>query len=283
MPNQEQIDYWNGEAGKRWAQEDDTMAQLFQPISEALLNHTPLLGRKNALDVGCGGGSQSLLLAQRLGAQAMVLGVDISEPMLAVARNKALQSGSNSAQLEFIQADAATHAFTPSSFDLVFSRFGVMFFDDPIAAFTNIHSAMQPQGRLVFCCWQGMKRNDWTRIPIQAALQHMPPPEPPIPNAPGPFAFADAGRVENILLAAGFSDVAVQPHSTTLKIGGTDSLSEAVQELARIGPVSRLLMDQPQAVLDKIFPAMEAALESYYSHNCLNLQAAIWLVTATRE
>lgn len=279
MSNSEQIAYWNGEAGKRWAQDDDTMARLLGPISQALLDHAPLDGCKSALDVGCGGGSQSLMLAQRLGETARVLGVDISEPMLEVARRKADTPARGRANLEFLRADAASHAFPPGSFDLLFSRFGVMFFDDPEAAFANMRGALC--GKLAFCCWQSVKDNDWVRIPLQAALQHLPPPEPLPPNAPGPFAFADPDRVTAILEAAGFRDVALQPLSTVLRISEAAGLPEAVRELARIGPVSRLLADQPQEMLGTVFAAMEAALQPYFQAGALDLQASVWLVTAT--
>ncbi|MDH4040703.1 MAG: methyltransferase domain-containing protein [Gammaproteobacteria bacterium] len=279
MDNAEQIEYWNGEAGKRWAQDDDTMARLLRPISEALLEHAPLEGCKNALDIGCGGGSQSLMLAQRLGGDARVTGVDISEPMLEVARRKALEPAGGRAALEFLRADAATHGFKPGGFDLLFSRFGVMFFDDPAAAFTNLHGALRPGGRLAFSCWQAMKKNDWVRIPLQAALQHLPPPEPPPPNAPGPFAFADPARVESILNAAGFNRVALQPFETTLRVSQGRELPEAVRELARIGPVSRLLTGQPQSVLDTVFPAIEDALRPWFRNGALDMQCAVWLVT----
>jgi SAM-dependent methyltransferase len=279
MGNAEQIEYWNGEAGKRWAEDDDTMARLLRPISEALLEHAPLGGCKNALDIGCGGGSQSLMLAQRLGAGAQVLGVDISEPMLEVARRKTGTAAAGSASLDFLRADAATHPFEPGAFDLLFSRFGVMFFDDPVAAFSNLRSALRPGGQLAFCCWQAMKKNDWVRIPLQAALQHLPPPEPPPPNAPGPFAFGDAARVESILGQAGFSQLALEPFTTTLRVSTAPQLPEAVRDLARIGPVSRLLTGQPQAVLDTVFPAIEEALRPHFQGGALDMQCAVWLVT----
>jgi SAM-dependent methyltransferase len=280
VSNTEQFEYWNGEAGHRWADDDETMARLLQPISTALLDHAALAKFQNALDVGCGGGSQSLMLAQRLGEGARVLGVDISEPMLAVARRKADTPATGRASLEFLQADAATHAFSPGSFDLVFSRFGVMFFDDPTSAFVNLRTALRPGGKLAFCCWQAMKDNEWVRIPLQAALQHLPPPEPPAPEAPGPFAFAAAARVTAILQSAGFTEANLQPLAVSLRISQASGLPEAVRELARIGPVSRLLTGQPQALLDRVFPAMEAALQPYFREGALDLQAAVWLVTA---
>lgn len=279
--NEEQVEYWNGAAGQRWADMDETMARLLQPITEALLPRAGAEGRRNALDVGCGGGSQSIMLAQLLGEGASVLGVDISEPMLAVARAKACELPAGSAGVEFLHADAASHQFSADSFDLVFSRFGVMFFDDPEAAFANLHRAMQTGGQLAFCCWQAMKDNAWTWIPIQAALQHLPPPEPLPPGAPGPFAFADPERVKALLGAAGFHNIAIESFAATLSVSEAPSLGESVRDLATIGPVARLLADQPTAVLEQVFEAMEQVLEPHYNGRCLALPGAVWFVTAT--
>jgi len=281
MSNAEQIEYWNGDAGRRWAQEDQTMARLLRPVTEALLDHAGVAGCHSALDVGCGGGSQSLLLAQRLGPDARVLGLDISEPMLQVARDKSGEANDGMAQVEFLQADAATHAFDADSFDLLFSRFGVMFFDDPQGAFSNLRTSLRPGARLAFCCWQALKDNDWTRIPLQAALQHLPPPEMPDPHAPGPFAFADPQRVREILHSSGFRDIAVEPFTRDIRFGEASTLQESVRQLAMIGPVSRLLEGQEEAVMERVFLSMEEALAPHYRDGALHLPGAIWFVTAT--
>lgn len=283
MSNVEQFEYWNGEAGKRWAQEDSTMARLLRPVCAALLDHAGVEGCRNALDIGCGGGSQSIMLAEKLGPGARVMGVDISEPMLQVARGKIAEPGADRADVEFLQADAATHTFAAGDFDLVFSRFGVMFFDDPVAAFSNIRKALCPQARLAFCCWQPMKVNDWTRIPLQAALQHVPPPEKPDPHAPGPFAFADSQRVEGILRDSGFRDVTMRAFTMDMRFGEAPTLQQSVRELAMIGPVSRLLADQNPAVRERIFASMEEVLTPYYQDGLLSLPGAIWFVTATTD
>lgn len=280
MSNEEQFDYWNGDAGKRWAQEDDTMARLLHPVCEALLDHARVDDCKNALDVGCGGGSQSLMLANRLGAEASVLGVDISGPMLEVARGK---TAAANAELSFLQADASEHAFEPGSFDLLFSRFGVMFFDDPTAAFTNLRSAMAPEARLAFCCWQPLRDNDWSRIPVKAALQHLPAPEAPDPHAPGPFAFADPERLTGILQGAGFSDIALESFTPEMRFGEAPTLQQSVREMAMIGPVARLLMGQEPEVLERVFASMEEAMAPFYQDGSLSMPAAIWFVTASAE
>jgi SAM-dependent methyltransferase len=283
MSNEEQIEYWNGEAGERWAQEDAMMARLLQPVCEALLDHADLRDRRRALDIGCGGGSQSLMLAQRLGPEASVLGVDISAPMLSVAAEKPALAGDDAAALEFLQADAAEHPFEPGSFDLLFSRFGVMFFDDPVGAFRNLRSSLSENGRLVFCCWQALADNDWTRIPVQAVLPHVPPPEMPDPHAPGPFAFADPERLRGILEDAGFTDITIEPHAREMRFGEAPSLGASVRLLARIGPVGRLLMGQDEGTLEKAYTAMEEAMAPHYRDGALVLPGAIWFVTASPE
>lgn len=277
--NAEMIEYWNGEAGKRWAQLDDMMARLLAPIAEALIEHGDLADYRSAVDIGCGGGSQSMLLAERLGPEASVTGVDISEPLLEVARQRAA-SASGVARMDFLHADASQHEFAADSFDLLFSRFGVMFFDDPEAAFSNLHRAMVPGGKLLFSCWQSIQDNPWVWLTVQAALEHLPPPPPPQPGEPGPFAFADPARVEEILTGAGFSDVSVDHHPVNMRWSEGSSLEENVERLLQIGPVSRLLMDQPGEVREKVRASVIEVLTPHYDDGVLNLSGATWFVTA---
>ena len=279
MSNAEQIEYWNGDAGKRWAQEDDTMARLLGPLCEALLAHADIQGSRSAMDIGCGGGSQSLMLAQHLGPDASVLGVDISAPMLEVAQEK-VALAVDAAQLSFLQADASSHNFAGEHFDLLFSRFGVMFFDAPVNAFNNMRSALSDTGKLAFCCWQPLAENDWVRIPLQAALQHVAMPETPDPHAPGPFAFADPQRVRGILSDSGFGNIAIEPFTREIRFGEAPSLQQSVRELAMIGPTSRLLIGQDNEVMEKVFAAMEEVLTPYYSDGALLLNGKVWFVTA---
>ncbi|MEM8661612.1 MAG: class I SAM-dependent methyltransferase [Pseudomonadota bacterium] len=283
MANEEQKDYWNGDAGRRWAEEDAVMSRLLEPVSSKLMEHAQLRDYEHALDIGCGGGSQSLALAKRLGSGASVLGIDISEPLLGLAQTKKESRAEDCAELDFLLADAAVHAFAQDSFDLLFSRFGVMFFEDPIAAFTNLRSACMPGAALAFCCWQAMPLNDWLRIPIECALQYLPPPERPDPHAPGPFAFADKDRLEGILSTAGFSDIAVQPFSPTLRFHDSGSVEEAVGHLVRIGPLGVLLKDQPEDLLQEVYPALESVLAPYFQDGALQMDTAIWLVTGKAD
>jgi SAM-dependent methyltransferase len=280
MSNAEQIAYWNGEAGQRWAAFDATMERLLRPISEALMTHAAVGASRSALDIGCGGGSQTLLLARQLGTGSRILGVDISQPLLAVARQKVAGPSGDRAAIDFLHADAATHDFAGCSFDLLFSRFGVMFFDDPVAAFGNLRSALQTGGRLAFTCWQPPGENAWTALPLRAAQRHLPPLEPQDPHAPGPFAFADPARVRDILQRSGFAGIEVTPLRLTLRFGEAPTLAESVRQLVQIGPIARLLAEQDAATLAQVLAAVEEDVAPHYADGALNLAGAIWMVTA---
>jgi SAM-dependent methyltransferase len=280
MGNQEQIDYWNGEAGERWAREDERMARLLEPIAMLLLDHIAPLQGLRAIDIGCGGGSQSVLLAKRLGPSGQVLGVDVSGPLLTVARQRAETLPTDSATISFLQADASNHAFAPGSADLLFSRFGVMFFDDPTTAFGNLREALSEGGRLGFCCWQSLQNNPWVREPFKAALAQVPAPEAPDPHAPGPFAFADDQRVAGILQDSGFDSVRIEGREVGMAFGNGGNLQQTCAELVNIGPVSRLLQDQPDNIRQRVVGAVAEAMAPYFIDGRLSLQGAVWLVTA---
>ncbi len=280
MRNEEQINYWNGEAGRRWAAEDERMARLLRPVTLALLDHLQPQAGIRAVDIGCGGGSQSVLLAERLGDGGRVQGVDISAPLLDVAKAKLADVPAAYAAIEFLQADAAIHDFNPGSVDLVFSRFGVMFFDDPVAAFRNLREAMHETGRVGFCCWRSLRDNAWAWEPLQAALRHISPPEPSEPHAPGPFALADPERCRDILQQAGFSNISLVPFSTEMVFGESAGLRHNVEDLARIGPISRLLAEQTPAILSLILEDITESLAPYYKDEALRLPGSVWFVTA---
>ena len=280
-PNAEQLEYWNGEAGERWAQQDQMMADLLAPVAADLLDHADPAGATRAVDVGCGGGSQSLMLAERLGSGATVTGVDISGPLLKVARERAAAAPAGAASMEFLQADAALHAFEPESFDLLFSRFGVMFFDDPVGAFSNLRRAMCDGGRLAFACWQALQANPWTWLAVQAALKFVPPPEATDPEAPGPFSFADPARIESVLTSAGFNSIKVAAHPVVMRWAMADNLEDNVTGMMQIGPVGRLLIDQDDAVRRQVHAAVVEVMREFYDGTALNLPGATWFVTAT--
>lgn len=275
--NADQIAYWNNAAGETWAALQDRLDRQIEPLGRRAMDAGAPKGGERVLDIGCGCGQTSLELAQRVAPAGQVLGVDISEPMLEVARRRGGEAGATN--VSFLAADAQTQAFPPGGFDLAFSRFGVMFFDDPAAAFGNIAAALAPGGRLAFVCWRPMLENPWMSVPMFAALPLLPPMPPPAdPTAPGPFAFADPERLRGILASAGFVDIAIAPHDQ--QIGGND-LEQTVAMSLRVGPLGAVLRENPE-LKDGVVGAIREALTQYVTPQGVMLASATWIVTAKR-
>ena len=295
MNNHEQIAYWNGDGGRKWAERDELMAGVLAPISDALLTRVAPRGARTALDVGCGGGSNTLQLLQHLDNPRHILGIDVSAPLLEVARARVAERGTAplrtapprtasprtaSPRIEFLRADAATHDFGDWRFDVLFSRFGVMFFDDPVAAFAQLRRAAHRNAGLAFCCWQALDNNPWTALPLKAALTVLPAPEPVAPHSPGPFAFADAAYVREVLAQAGWSDTHIEPYAPTLEFSIEGGYEAAVRELVNTGPVGRLLAPAERPTREAVYAAARQALKDYYREDTLALAGAVWFVTA---
>ena len=295
MNNHEQIAYWNGDGGRKWAARDELMAGVLAPISDALLTRVAPRRARTALDVGCGGGSNTLQLLQHLDNPTHILGIDVSAPLLEVARARVAERGiaalrtaplrtaparTASPRIEFLRADAATHDFGDWRFDVLFSRFGVMFFDDPVAAFAQLRRAAHRNAGLAFCCWQALGKNPWTALPLQAALTVLPAPEPVAPHSPGPFAFADAAYVREVLARAGWSDTRIEPYAPTLEFSIEGGYEAAVRELVNTGPVGRLLAPAEPPAREAVYAAARRALKDYYRGDTLALAGAVWFVTA---
>jgi SAM-dependent methyltransferase len=242
------------------------------------MDRAALRAGEDVLDVGCGCGETTVELARRVAPGGTVLGVDVSAVMLERARQTARERG---AAARFQLADAQTHAFAPASVDVVFSRFGVMFFVDPAAAFANLRRALRPQGRLAFVCWQSLADNPWMLVPLGAALQIVPPPPLPAPDAPGPFAFADPARVRGILERAGFRDVQLDAVQAELTVGGGAGLDETVDFLLQMGPTSALLRDSTDPGLQpRLAAAVREALRPYQTPQGVRMGSASWIVSA---
>ncbi len=269
--NAQQVTYWNEAAGPTWADLQAPLDRQLQPLGRRAMAELDLGPGKRVLDIGCGAGETTLDLAVT-GAHAV--GVDISRPLLDVARRRS----EGRPDVEFLEADAQTYPFEPASFDAVFSRFGVMFFADPPAAFANIRRALKPGGRLVFVCWRAPADNPVISLPMMAALPHVDsPPPPPEPGAPGPFAFADPELVRSILTAGGFSDVAVTPHHEAI---GPGDLETTLGLALRVGPLGALLRENP-GKRDDVVAAVRAALAPHDGPEGVKLGSATWIVTAT--
>jgi SAM-dependent methyltransferase len=275
-----QVADWKGQSGERWvayqARLDAMMAVFGQAAIEAA---APATGER-VLDIGCGAGASSLALAARVGAGGHVLGVDISEPLIDRARALAPQD----TPALFQVADASSTELPEGAFDILFSRFGVMFFDDPTAAFTHMRCALKPGARVAFVCWRGMAENDWVRLPMGAIKGIVPPMTPPNPEAPGPFSFGDQRRVARILTVAGFTDVAIVPFDASIPFGKGETrdaaLDEAVKMTLEVGPLSRALADQPDDIRARASAAVRAAFAGRPGERSVMINGAAWIVTA---
>lgn len=276
--NHEQIKYWNEQAGPRWVQRQQQLDAQIEQLGLAAMQRAQIKPGEQVLDVGCGCGQTSLQLAERVSPHGSVVGIDISQPMLARARERQGERGVRN--LEFLCADAQTYQFERERFDVIFSRFGVMFFDDPSAAFANLRIALRPDGRLCFVCWQALEKNDWVRVPLLATTQHVQPPPPPAPGAPGPFALADPERVRRILQGAGFRDIQCEFYETPISIGGATNVDEAVAFMLEIGPIAVLLREAETLVRARVIEAIRAALIPYAGHDQVSLGGAAWIVLA---
>ena len=274
--NQDQIDYWNGEAGRRWVADQERLDAMMAETTLALIDAADPQWGETVLDVGCGCGSTSIAYAEAVGPAGRVMGVDISAPMLAFARDRAKQH--DIATIQFVEADAATRDLGEAGFDLVSSRFGVMFFADPIAAFRNIRRAMKPKGRLAFVCWRDWRQNEWVRVPVGAVRPHVPPQPPLAPDDPGPFAFASLGRIRTILAASGFDAIAAKPIDATGEFGNT--LDEGVEYMMGFGPIARMLGPASELERARAKASLTSALRPYAAKGTIAMGLAQWLVTA---
>jgi SAM-dependent methyltransferase len=272
--NAAQIDFWNAAAGATWAAFQTQLDRQLEPLgAEAMRVLAPAPG-EHILDIGCGCGQTSVALAERVGSTGAVLGVDISQPMLAVARARSPAAGG--AVPSFREADAAVAALGEAAFDGVFSRFGVMFFSDPSAAFGHIRQAVKPQGRLAFVCWRPLAENPWMHVPMDAARPALPPLPSSDPTAPGPFAFSDPERVRSILTGAGFGAVRIVPFDTRI---GSGNLEETVAMAARVGPLAAALRENPDRA-EPVMNLVRPALAAYVTAEGVFMPAAVWIVSA---
>jgi SAM-dependent methyltransferase len=277
-PNAQQIEYWNEVSGPKWVQLSDDIDSQIGSIGFAAMDRAKVEGGERVLDVGCGCGQTSIELARRVGSSGFVQGLDISGPMLEDARRRARETKLENT--EFVQADAQTHPFGDDAFDLVFSRFGVMFFADPPAAFANLRSALKPGGRLTFACWQAVTDNPWMLVPVAAALQHVEIDRPPDPDGPGPFAFADREKLHGILDSAGYSDIQIDDHRQPVDVAGGKDLDATVDFLLQRGPAGAALRDADEAKLAAAAKSVRDAIAPYEEDGHIWLNAAVWIASA---
>jgi SAM-dependent methyltransferase len=272
--------FWNGPAAERWVALQELTDPLLAVFGEAGMEAGRIGPADRVLDVGCGCGATTIEIARRVGADGRVVGVDVSGPMLAVARRRAAEAGL--ANVELIEADAGAVEL-PRAFDVIYSRFGWMFFADSVAALRHLRGAAVAGGRLAFVGWRGIAENDWATVPLEAVSSLVALPPPSSPDAPGPFAFGDRSRIERVLAAAGWVDVAVVPFDRPYAIG-TD-LEGAVRFAMQLGPAARALADAglatDDALRDRARTVLTDALAAHVGPDgAVTMRGATWLVTA---
>jgi SAM-dependent methyltransferase len=276
MANADMAEYWNGRPARVWVAEAERFDRMLAPFGRRLLVAAALGAGERVLDVGCGNGAVTIEAARAVGPQGMTTGLDLSAPMLELAGRRANEQA---VAVNFVRGDAQTATFE-QPFDVAISRFGVMFFDDPEAAFANLAAAVRSGGRLCFVCWQDLLANEWLAVPAVAIAAHVGIPDLPEPGAPGPFALADAERTRDLLSSAGWGDVVVQAHQDDMAMGRDP---EDVLAFMLADEMGRRLVDGKDP--DAVKAGTEAALEALRGHvtpDGVVLRGAYWLVTARK-
>jgi SAM-dependent methyltransferase len=278
LANADQAEYWSSEPGRRWIACQEALDQRFGPLTDLLIARARILAGECVVDVGCGTGATTSQLAGGVGAHGSVLAVDISEPLLAVARRRVMQSGH--ANVRFVRDDAQTHRFERGCYDLVMSRFGVMFFDDPVSAFRNLLGALRAGGRLTFVCWGPLEDNPYFGIPLQVGIEKLGPPEPRPARAPGPMALSEPDYIEEILDGAGFADIAIDRASTWLP--GAQSARDEAELMSVVGLLARLLKERgaDEATRRTLVDTLTEHLAPYLTADGVRLPAILHVVTA---
>ena len=275
-------EYWNEAAGPKWVAQQERLDRQFGGLGRDALDLAAPRAGEQILDVGCGCGDTTLALATAVAPGGQVTALDLSRPMLDRARQRAEAAGV-AAHISWVYDDAQTAALTAEAFDCVYSRFGVMFFSDPEAAFANLARTLRPGGRIAFVCWKTAADNPWLTEPARAAAEHIEFPPPTAPGDPGPFSLGDPDRIRGLLGAAKLTELAVASHDVELELGGGD-LDEATELLLEVGPVAgalRVAQANPEQ-RERVRTAVREALSAFRGPRGLRAPAGTWLVTARK-
>jgi SAM-dependent methyltransferase len=278
IANHEQAERWNsGDDLGHWVTNQARYDRMLEPFAVMILDAAAIGAGDRVLDIGCGCGATTRAAAVRA-VTGEVTGVDLSAAMLAMGRADAETAGLSN--VSFTQADAQVHPFAPGSFDAVISRFGVMFFADPVAAFANMRAAADGGARLAFVCWQPAAENEWLLVTGAALGEHLPLPDPAPADAPGMFALADPDRVRSILTDAGWRDIQLTAARTPMLVGGGGTVDDAVAFL-RTGSLGRTMLAGADPVTAaQALDSLHAALTPHADSDGVRLSAAVWLVRA---
>ncbi|KFL54679.1 SAM-dependent methyltransferase [Burkholderia pyrrocinia] len=272
-PNDEQSALWNGPSGRAWVDAQALLDRMFEPFEALLADAAAASSARSVLDVGCGTGAVTLAIARRLGTDTQCTGIDISARMIDAAQARAERSGIHA---RFVCADVQTHAFEPASVDLIVSRLGVMFFDDPVRAFANLRHAARPDAQMRFVAWRSAADNPFMTTAERAAAPLLPNLPARRPGAPGQFAFGDRQRIASVLSDSGWADIAIEPvdRACVLPEPALDDY------IARLGPVGLALLETDEATRRRVVEKVRVAFERYVHGTEVRFDAACWLVTA---
>lgn len=274
--NVDQAAEWEGPEGEHWVAYQQRYEDLSSGFTPALLDVAAIGPTNRVLDIGCGCGATTRLAARRA-TNGRALGVDLSGPMLRQAEADTAAEGLTNVSFE--RADAQVHPFPTQGFDVAISRFGVMFFADPVTAFVNIATALTPGGRLVLLCWQDLSRNEWVTVPAGAALAHVPFPDLGAPDQPGPFSMADPDRITQLLTDASYTDITIAGIEAPMRLG--DNTDDAVHFLSGTGVARNLLDKVDPDTAERALTAVRDALHPYEHPHGVTLTGAAWLVTGS--
>lgn len=272
----DQVEFWNGPGGARWIANQDRIDTMVAKITDLLIERAAVRVGESVIDIGCGGGGTTAALARLVGNGGHVIGVDVSAPILVEAAERLI----GFPNVEMLLADAASYGFRPGTADLLFSRFGVMFFGDPLSAFANMRKALKPSGRMVFACWRLPRDNPWMVAPLEATYQHVPPLPKLGPEDPGPFSFGKPERVTRILEGAGFGAPSFEAVDFNLDLAGGRGLDAAVAFALEVGPSATALDGHSQGTRDAAAESMRVFLARFQDGEAVRLQAGIWIVSA---
>lgn len=280
IANSDMSEFWNTTGGQMWVDNQTIISSSMTPLGQVAMNALHLAEGDRVLDIGCGFGDTSFEISQRVGADGWVLGVDISRIIIASAKQNMLSKKHRNIDFECI--DAQTHKFPESIFDAVYSRLGVMFFEDSEAAFSNIRQSLTPGGHMAFVCWQPMEAIEWISLPLEIVASYVSLPPSSSPESPGPFSFGDPGKVKQVLNSAGFVDIEIESSISKICIGvNTD---EALNFLTHIGPAGKIL-DDPEiniAIQTRFTAELRSVLSSRLTDRGVELGAATWIVSARK-
>ena len=269
----EQAKLWNGTSGHAWVDAQELLDGMFAPFEGVLVEAALAGSGSRVLDIGCGTGATTLAVAKRLGTTGRSVGLDISEPMIELARARAKSAA---LPATFICADAQDYAFEPASFDTIISRFGVMFFEDAFAAFANLRRAVSDSGGVLLIAWRGPEDNPFMTTAERAAASLLPSIPPRKPGAPGQFAFADSSRVHDILEKSGWTSIDIRP----LDVACRFPQSELVRYMTRLGPLGSALQHVDESTRTRVITTVRAAFEPFVEGDEVRFIAACWRIAA---